>query len=68
MQLEWINGEPDYYLVAKSGNDVFPVQFQIEKTQNGSFWAYANGAILGHSTDIEGVKDVCQKHHEKWHS
>jgi hypothetical protein len=67
MQLEWKDGAPDYHLIADSGNDVYPVQLQIEKTQNGSFWAYANGALLGHSTGLEGVKETCQAHHEKWY-
>ena len=65
--LDWKDGGKDYHLVAESGSAIFPVQLQIEKTKKGSFWAYANGAMLGHSTDIEGVKETCQSHHDKWH-
>ena len=67
MQLNWEYGE-DYHLVAESGSGIFPVQLQIEKTEDGSFWAYANGTILSHSTDLNHVKKICQSHHDKWHS
>jgi hypothetical protein len=67
MTLDWEDGGGDYDIIADSGSDIHPVQLQIEKTKNGSFWAYANGVMLSHSTDIEGVKKVCQAHHDKWY-
>ena len=68
MQLDWKDGGEDYHIVAESGSDIFPVQLQIEKTKAGSFWAYANGAMLSHSTSLESIKETCQSHHDKWHS
>jgi hypothetical protein len=67
MTLDWEDGGLDYDIIADSGSDIHPVQLQIEKTKRGSFWAYANGVLLSHSTDIEGVKKVCQAHHDKWY-
>ena len=67
MQLNWKDGATDYFLTAQSGSKIYPVQLQIEKTAKGSFWAYANGTMLSHSTDIEGVKNICQSHHDKWY-
>jgi hypothetical protein len=67
MKLDWEDGGLDYHLIAESGSDIYPVQLQIEMTKRGSFWAYANGVLLSHSTDIEGVKKICQAHHDKWY-